>query len=225
MTSNFLAKVISGAVLVWLSIGVSTGAGESAPANQPEQGFQAHILITGSHTATEKWVLSPPGERGGDRGRLRTVSKGQKIYFPVIATGYKPSDSGQINFVADLEIVAPSGKVIALKKCCSAVRGDPRTPGVVVLNPVVEIVFDADDPAGTYTARATVSDGSRTAAARESFRLQTGTGAQTGAALQGEPKPAPASGIKKRSRANEDARACLELSTNVAIATCAEKYR
>jgi hypothetical protein len=53
---------------------------------------------------------------------------------------------------------------------------------------------------------------------------QTGTGTKKEAALQGEPKSEPPSGVRKRSRANEDARACLELSTDVAIIRCAEKY-
>lgn len=224
MSKNF-TQVISGAALIWLSIGVCIAAGESPPVNQPEQIFQVHILISDSHAAIEKWVLTPPSERGGDRERLRSVSKGKTIYLPVIATGYKPSESGRINFTADLEIVSPNGKVTAFKKCCSANRGDPRTPGLVVLNPVLHIVFDPDDPPGTYTARATVTDGSRTATARESFRVQTGTGTEREAALQGEPKSAPPSGNNKRSRAHEDARACLELSTNVAMMRCAQKYR
>ena len=35
----------------------------------------------------------------------------------------------------------------------------------------------------------------------------------------------PASDGPKRSRANEDARSCLELATNLEIHKCAEKYR
>ena len=35
----------------------------------------------------------------------------------------------------------------------------------------------------------------------------------------------PAADGPRRSRANEDARSCLELSTNIEIHKCAEKYR
>ena len=42
-------------------------------------------------------------------------------------------------------------------------------------------------------------------------------------AVQQAAKPAPDS--PRRSRANEDARVCLELATNIEIHKCAEKYR
>lgn len=40
-----------------------------------------------------------------------------------------------------------------------------------------------------------------------------------------QPAAKPATDGPRRSRANEDARSCLELSTNTEIARCAEKYR
>lgn len=187
--SKHVKEVISGGVLIWLSICFCVAAGQSPPTNRQEQTFQAHILIEDSHAAIEKWVRSQPSERRGDHGRLRTVSRGVKIYFPIVATDYKSSVSGRINIAADLEIVSPNGKVIAFKKCCGAIGGDPRTPGLVVLNPVIDLTFDPDDPSGTYTARATVTDGSSTATARESFRVQTGAGTGKAAALQAEPRP------------------------------------
>jgi len=203
-----------------------TKMGKTEEATKLRDTFQVHILIVDSDAEIQKWVQSPPTERGGDRGRLRTVSKGKKMSFPIIVTGYKSSELGRINFTADLEVVSPSGKVLGtMKKCCGAIQGDPRTPGLVVLNPAVVLSFDPDDPSGTYTVRATVTDGSRFATASESFRVQTGTGTTKEAAQQGETKLRSASGTKTRSRAREDARHCLSFPTNVEIIKCAEKYR
>ncbi len=223
--SSTVAKVISSVALVWLSIGVCHAAGASPAAGQPEQILQAHVLITSSHAAIEKWVLMPPGERGGDRGRLRIVSKGEKVYFPVVVTGYKLSGTGPTNVNVVLEFVPPSGKGFTIRSSGALAPKDNRTPGLLVLNPVAEVVFEPNDPAGTYTARARVTGDAGTATASESFRVQAGTGKEKVAASMGEAKPAPSSGVKQRSRANEDARACLELSTNEAIMGCAEKYR
>lgn len=224
MSKEFTAVIVGAVSWVWVCL--AAAAGESLPTKGVEHTFQAHILIVDSHAAIQNWVQSSPTERGGDRGRLRTVSKGKKMYFPIIATGYKSSELGRLNFTADLELVSPSGKVLAtMKKCCGANRFDPRTPGLVVLNPVIDIMFEPDDPSGTYTVRATVTDGSRFATASESFRVQTGTGTTKEAAQQGETKLRSASGTKKRSRASEDARHCLGFPTNVEITKCAEKYR
>jgi hypothetical protein len=40
-----------------------------------------------------------------------------------------------------------------------------------------------------------------------------------------QPAAKPAADGPRRSRANEDARVCLELATNIEIHKCAEKYR
>ena len=40
-----------------------------------------------------------------------------------------------------------------------------------------------------------------------------------------EPASKPVASAPKRTRANEDARVCLELATNMEIHKCAEKYR
>ena len=44
-------------------------------------------------------------------------------------------------------------------------------------------------------------------------------------ATKAGPATKTAASAPKRSRANEDARVCLELATNTEIAKCAEKYR
>lgn len=49
-------------------------------------------------------------------------------------------------------------------------------------------------------------------------------GGKPGAAAA-QPAAKPASDGPRRSRANEDARSCLELATNIEIHQCAEKYR
>jgi hypothetical protein len=218
MSNRFAQAVWGGALIGWLLWCAPVSA---ASASSQEQSFRAHVLIVDSHEAIQKWVLSPPARRGGDNGRLRTVVKGTRIYLPLIASGYKPTKSGELHFAADLEIVAPDGKVTLLKDCCAAERGDPRTPGLVVLNPVIDISFDSGDPAGTYSARATVRDGSHTATASETFRVA----AVSDAAAPARVEPQRKSGSRARSGTGADPRECLRFSTNLQVIACAEPYR
>jgi hypothetical protein len=99
--------------------------------------IQASILIVDSKDAIAKWVMNP---RGGDAGRLRNVMVGQKVFVPVAVTGLKPGDFVQPGFVADIQFVSPDGKVMFNgRNCCGANRGDPRTPGLAVLKPALDL--------------------------------------------------------------------------------------
>ena len=223
MEIKFTAIIAAAATSMSFCLG-ATAADTLAPkgADQP---LQAHILIVNSRAAIAKWVQAPPGERGGDVGRLRTVAKGTKIYLPIIATGFKPAESGRLNLAAELEVVSSDGKASALKKCCSAIRGDPRSPGVAVLSPVIEMIFNTDDPPGTYTARVTVTDGTSSATASETFLVQAGAAAAKEPAQQSETNPPPApAGAGNPSRTDKDARDCLNLSNNTEIIKCSEKF-
>ena len=111
-----------------MSFCLAAAAADTLPPKVAERALEAHILIVNSRATIAKWVQAPPGERGSDMGRLRTVWKGTKIYLPIIATGFKPSESGGLNLAAEPEMVSPDGKATAVKKCCSAIRGDPRPP-------------------------------------------------------------------------------------------------
>jgi hypothetical protein len=48
---------------------------------------------------------------------------------------------------------------------------DPRAPTTIVLEPVLDIIFDATDPSGDYIVRARIDNGRETAVAAEIFRL------------------------------------------------------
>jgi hypothetical protein len=147
---------------------------EQKPDAGAQQHIQLSILIVDSKDAIAGWVTHP---KGGDAGRLRSVTVGQKVFLPVIVTGLKTADFGQPGIVADVQFVSPDGKVMFDgRKCCGANRGDPRTPGLVVLNPVLDLTFDPGDPIGTYEIRATVTYGSLTASTSEKFVLVAGAG-------------------------------------------------
>ena len=198
--------------------------GEQKPADGAEQKMQASILIVDSPDAMSKWVKNP---KGGDTGRARSVTIGQKILFPVVVTGLKTTDFGQPGIVADMQFISPDGKVMfdSKKWGVGANRGDPRTPGLVVLVPVIDLTFEPGDPLGTYEVRATVTYGARTASASEKFALITGAGEKPAAANQGRTAQAGVAKPKKRAARAADMRSCLDRDDDAAVIRCVEKFR
>ena len=145
---------------------------DSAPAKNERESFSANVLIVKAHTDIDHWVKLEPAKRGGDIGRVRSVARGVKFHLPIVATFSRSQVGQRVALLADLEIVAPDGKVQKLVGCCLANHVDPRAPTTIVLNPVLDITFDAADPSGEYIVRAKIDNGKETAVAAEIFRLQ-----------------------------------------------------
>jgi hypothetical protein len=143
-----------------------------AAAKKASGAFAANLLIVKSHADIESWVKTEPARRGHDSGRLRTVARGTKLYFPAIAT-FPASQVGQrIWLVADVEVIGPNGKTNKVPSCCFANRVDERAPATIVLSPVLDVVFDATDVTGEYRVRTMINNGTETVVAEERFRLQ-----------------------------------------------------
>jgi hypothetical protein len=119
--------------------------------------FTANILFMDSKEAIEKWVLSPLLPRPGT-GLVRQVKPGMKFYMPFVVTNYRfPNENMYLS--AQLRITDPEGKTIfEAPKVSGAVRRDPRSPHVIVLNPVMDLTFDEADQPGTYMIRVMVFD-------------------------------------------------------------------
>ena len=201
----------------------AAAADEQALPDAADRKIEANILIVDSQDAVAQWVIDP---QGGDVGRMRKVTVGRRVFVPIVVTGLKTTEFGQAGIVADMQFVSPSGKVVFNgRKCCSAIRGDPRAPGLVVLNPVLDLSSEDGDPLGTYEVRATVTYGGRTASASEKFVLEAGVADKPEATKENASAVATAAPRSGRPRARADARTCLDAADNAAVMRCAEKYR
>ena len=150
-------------------------SGNPAPKNEAEA-FRPHVLVVKSHDAIASWVKLAPALRKGEAGHLKSVSRDEKIFFPVIATFSESQAGKKITLSAELELVTPDGKVNPLKPegasgCCQASSVDAAAPQTVVLQPVQEITFEAKDLSGKYRLRAKISNGKETVVAEETFTL------------------------------------------------------
>jgi hypothetical protein len=128
-----------------------------AQSGPPAANFKANLLIAQSNAEIEKWVLATPAERAVS-GRKRSLEIDTKYLLPSVVTDYTP-DSKQIEFTSDYEILGPGGKIIFSKTEFAAAQAyDPKSPSVIVLNPVMNLTFDKDDTPGKYIIRITVKD-------------------------------------------------------------------
>ena len=161
-----------------------------------EGDFRANILITDSKDSVEKWVLMPAADRPG-AGRFREVTRDKKLYVPFVVTDYAFPASEKMDLNAHIRFLSPTGKTLFDAPHISAAqRPDPRSPHTIVLNPVMDLTFDANDVPGTYTLRVTITDHvhSTYAKAEEKFQLVDGTTARGD--LGKNPSDVPTSGTR-----------------------------
>ena len=144
-----------------------SGNDSSAAAGAP---ITANILMVKSHAEIANWVVLEPSKRLRDVGRMRTVTRGTKIYLPLIAT-FSESQVGQnIALRGIVRIISPNGKTADFR--CFANQVDPRAPKTIVLEPVMDVTFDRTDPNGEYKLHAGIRRGNETVVADEVFQLQ-----------------------------------------------------
>ena len=162
-------------------------------ANLKEADFHANILLTDSHAATEKWVLTPAAERA-TTGRIREVSPDKKIYVPVVISEYPYETLEMMNLTAHIRVTAPNGRVIfEHPRISEAIAPDPRSPHTIVLNRVMDITFDPHDVPGTYTFHVTVTDHVHSTYAKAEEQLQLIQDKPSSADTPGKPAaPVPA---------------------------------
>ena len=143
-----------------------------APSTPSIADFKANILIVDSKAEIEKWVLASPETKAAS-GRKRSVEVGERVYLPAVVTDFKPEHE-DVDLSGDFQLIAPNGNVVMEKKqAFGAQHFDLRSPSVIVLNPVLDAVFDASDTPGRYTVRIVITDRQKgtVATAEERFSL------------------------------------------------------
>jgi hypothetical protein len=123
-----------------------------------EGGFHLDLLLMDSKGSVLKWVSLPPADRPS-AGRIRRVTRNQKIYVPFVVTDYPFPVSEKMNLTTHIRLLSPQDKVLLDNPTFSETIGaDPRSPHIIVLNPVMDVTFDSSNLFGTYTFRLSVVD-------------------------------------------------------------------
>jgi hypothetical protein len=189
------------------------------------QDLQVKVMAVDSLEDFQAWMQQKPPPRGIYK-TLREVTVGRKVHFPIVVTGFRAPEKGVLRVVADIEFVGPGGKSLAvMKECCSFTITDRPDVRWAVLGPTPNLELDAGDKLGTYTIRATVTDGTRSVTTASDVRLVSpAAAAQPQPATMPPPAPrlqmAPAA---KNPGRDTDKRDCLSLPTPAEVIKCTEK--
>jgi hypothetical protein len=185
---------------------------------QVEADWRAQVLIVSAPGDAQAWIDQPEAERRGDSGRLRQIPAGLRIHFPIVVTGIPAGRA--LRLEADLDFLGPEGQVLwSRKACCAKTVRDTDNAATVALDRVANTRFEPDDAAGTYSIRAVVTDGRRTATVVETFRFgetRPAAGSKGGMRLQMAEPP------RKNPGVDRDVRGCLDLPTPAEVIKCTE---
>jgi len=114
-----------------------------------------------------------------------SVRGGKTFYFPFVVTDYPWPATERMKLTAHVRLISPDGKIkYEAPEISGAIGSDERTPSLIVLNPVMNITFDATDLPGTYAIEVTITDHVHSvyAKAEEQFQLSVANGRKRGAA-------------------------------------------
>ena len=140
-------------------------------ANTAHGPFRVQLLVVGHNADIEHWVLTPESSRKPDSARLRQARRGQLLLVPIVVTNFTAEANGLVPISADFQLISPTGTIVLAKKITGSNLPDSRTPGLMVLNPVLNLTSEPTDPLGPYVVRVTVKNGIRSAQAEERFEL------------------------------------------------------
>jgi hypothetical protein len=187
------------------------------------QDLQVKVMAVDSLEDFQAWMQQKPPPQGVYK-TLREVTSGRKVHFPIVVTGFHPPERGVLRVVADIEYVGPDGKSLAMmKQCCGFTVTDRPDVRWAVLGPTPNLELDAGDKLGTYTIRATVSDGTRSVAASSEITLVSTAGATKPQSPPAAPRLQMAPPPAKNPGRDADKRDCLSLPTPAEVIKCAEK--
>ena len=133
--------------------------------------LRVQLLVVGSNADIETWLAMPEKARKPGSERLRQVHRGQLLLVPIVVTNFVASSKGTVAISAEFQLISPTGTVAYSKQFEVNGVPDKRTPGLMVLNPIMNVTSEATDSLGWYIARVKVTNGAGTAQAEERFEL------------------------------------------------------
>ena len=184
------------------------------------QKMEVHVVPVESMDGLMQWLQQKPAPTG-TYPRAQQLAVGRKIYAPIVVNGLDPAASSPLELVGDLEIVGPDGKAQAMKKCCRFSAANRSGLRFALLSNAPTLEMDSGDARGTYTLRATVSDGKQTLSGSDQIAFGS---AKKAAPTESKTADAPAASEPATARTfpHGDMTRCLGLGSDREIIRCAE---
>ncbi len=145
-----------------------TGEAQAGP---PAEGpFAGHLLLAESPQALVSWTQASEEERAEGLGMLEAVQFGQRIFVRVVVSGFEAPESFELT--GSMALKAPDGRLLH-EQAIRATQADVDldAPGVLVLLPGMDIVFDPGDAVGAYHLMGSVQSGERSLELHRELRV------------------------------------------------------
>ena len=156
-------------------------------------------------------------------GTLRTLPTDRKTQLPILVTGLPTPAPQAMQLVADMEVFGTDGKSLGTApRCCDATIARGSSEGAVLMTSTVIFDPETDRRRGTYTVRASVTDGTQAWTTSQTFPYGEGDmpGSHEIPRLKMNVPPAAA-----ESGGPNDKRNCLGLPTLAEVIRCSEKKK
>ncbi len=151
----------------------------TAPAAQGQP--TAHVLVAASPQALVQWTQATDQQRDDGLGIMDQAVFGQRVFVRVAMAGLASEEPFELQ--GTLRLVAPDGRTLH-EQAIQADQDDldPEAPGVLVLMPGMDIVFDPGDLVGAYHVYGVVHTGQQEHEAHRELRV-AGQGLQLDPAM------------------------------------------
>lgn len=131
------------------AVGTQVASQAMATAQDPQGDLTAHLLIGESPKAVYSWTTATAQQREQSMGMVDDVVFGQRIFVRVAVTGL--AEPTPFELQGSLELLAPDGRLLHEQSISGDQDDlDADAPGVLVLMPGMDIVFDPGDAVGDY---------------------------------------------------------------------------
>ena len=191
------------------------------------QPVKVNVVAVDSLEGFKAWLGKPvDGARaaavGAYPGRLAQLPIGRKAHLPIVVTGLPSPAPQTMRLVANLEIVGTDGKILGTwPQCCRATVVLGSREPAVLLDPTVIVEPEVGHRAGSYTVRASVTDGTQAWAASEV--LPYGDTEMPGSAHEAPRLRMNVPPAQAEPGGPGDKRNCLSLPTPAEVIRCSEK--
>lgn len=116
------------------------------------------IVISDTPQYIEDWVRKPAAE-GIHIRPVKEFAFGQSLHVAFLVTGYSLDDKSNMDVTVDHQVIGPNGTILFDEPNYSKAKGPMGpSPSFVMADPAMDLVFDEEDPEGTYRIEATVHD-------------------------------------------------------------------
>lgn len=116
------------------------------------------VFVAESPDFIREWV-NTPSSFGPTIRRIQKARFNQKVHAGFIVTGYTRQENFHVNFVVDVKVTDPNGKVILEgKDWARHSKKMPSERSYILADPVLDLMIETGDPPGKYRIETTVHD-------------------------------------------------------------------